>query len=68
MSDTFCEMTLPSFTPSFATHLLEHRTNLHYIQKLLGHSSGKTTQIYTHVSPAQIAAIKSPVDLLNLKI
>ena len=51
---------------SFATHLLEAGTDIRYIQQLLGHSSTKTTEIYTYVSTKQISLIKSPLDNLNI--
>ena len=50
---------------SFATHLLEQGINLLYIKELLGHSSIKTTEIYTHVSSKQLRKIKNPLDNLN---
>lgn len=46
---------------SNATALLEARTNLRIIQKHLGHSSSKTTEIYTHVSTATLQKMALPI-------
>jgi len=43
------------------THLLESGTNLRIIQKLAGHSSSKTTEIYTNVSNKLLNKVKLPI-------
>ncbi|MBY0424715.1 MAG: site-specific integrase [Cytophagales bacterium] len=51
-----------SLRHSYATHLLEHGTDVSFIQKLLGHNDIKTTLIYTHVGDRKISNIQSPLD------
>lgn len=57
-------VTLHWLRHSYATHLLENGTDLRYIQEILGHSSSKTTEIYTHVSTKSLQKITSPFDYL----
>jgi integron integrase len=51
---------------SFATHMLEHGTNIRMLQQLLGHADVTTTEIYTHVMNKDIERLISPLDRLSI--
>jgi len=48
------------------THLVENGTDINLIQRLAGHSSVKTTAIYTHISHNIISKINSPLNNIKL--
>ena len=57
------------FRHSVATMLLEEDVDIRYIQKILGHSSITTTQIYTHVTSAkqkEILRTKHPRNRMHI--
>lgn len=76
MINTYCQLcgiemhiTPHMFRHSFATLLLEEDVDIRYIQRMLGHSSITTTQIYTHVTSAkqkEILKTKHPRNKLNI--
>jgi integrase/recombinase XerD len=57
--------TVHTLRHSFATHLLESGTDLFYIQRLLGHTTAKTTAIYLHITGKDLARVRSPIDLFK---
>jgi site-specific recombinase XerD len=59
------DASIHSLRHTFATHLLEAGTDIRYIQDLLGHSSIRTTERYTHVARRQVLKIQSPLDNMN---
>lgn len=69
LADIDQHITPHMFRHSFATLLLEQDVDIRYIQRMLGHSSISTTEIYTHVSNAKqkdILVHKHPRNLMEV--
>ena len=48
------------------THLVEQGTDINLIQRIAGHQSVKTTNLYLHLSHNLISKIQSPIAAINL--
>ena len=48
------------------THMVENGIDINLIQRIAGHSSPKTTSIYTHISHNIISTIQSPLSQISL--
>ena len=56
--------TVHTLRHSYATHLLERGVPLPVIQKVLGHSSARTTLVYTHLTEPSICRVRETIDEL----
>lgn len=56
--------TVHTLRHSYATHLLENQVNLRVIQEVLGHTSPRTTALYTHVTNKGLEQMHAALDSL----
>lgn len=62
------DATVHTLRHSYATHLLENQVNLRVIQEILGHTSPRTTAIYTHVTDKGLAQMREAFDSLLARL
>lgn len=58
------DVTVHTLRHSFATHLLDSGADVFHIQKLMGHSSVRTTTVYLHVSLNDSLKLISPLEII----
>ena len=56
--------TVHTIRHSFATHLVDHGTDLHTVKELLGHNTLQTTMRYMHLSTTRRQQVINPYDVL----
>lgn len=59
------EVSIHDLRHAFAIHLLESGTSIKIIQKLLGHVSVRTTEIYARITDPSLLMVQSPLDAFN---
>ena len=55
-------VTPKTFRHCYATHLIEQGVSTRVVQVLLGHADVHTTETYTHVSPATLGNVVTPLE------
>lgn len=60
-----CRVTPHMLRHTAATQLIEANVDIRYIQRLLGHASLSTTEVYTHVSDEALRRVISDADVLG---
>jgi integrase len=58
-----CKLHFHSLRHTFATWLVQGRVNIYEVQKLLGHSSVKVTEIYSHLAASELHSSVNKIQL-----